>query len=256
MQPATPKVLSGSRLFGAHFGTQNLLSCGPHLLAKDSIMSRLLLAFLLLASARGLSAQIASDQLSELPKPHDYALKRSSSYDRTGGNADARRVPAGSTITVLDENGPGQISHIWFTIADREQFHLKKTVLRMYWDDEKTPSVEAPIGDFFGLGNGEYFLFQSVPLSVGADKALNCFFPMPFRKHARITVSNEGSERIDSLYWNIDWRAYRSPLPAGTMYFHAQYRQAKPNVPTLADDKQEFNLDGKNNYVWLEASGR
>ena len=121
-------------------------------------MSRLLLAFLLLASARGLSAQIASDQLSELPKPHDYALKRSSSYDRTGGNADARPVPAGSTITVLDENGPGQISHIWFTIADREQYHLKKIVLRMYWDDEKTPSVEAPIGDFFGLGNGEYFL--------------------------------------------------------------------------------------------------
>ncbi|PYV49571.1 MAG: DUF2961 domain-containing protein, partial [Acidobacteria bacterium] len=169
-----------------------------------------------------LPAQIGPDQLSELTKPHDYVLKRSSSYDRTGGNADARPVPSRSTITVLDENGPGEISHIWFTIADREQFHLKKIVLRMYWDDEKTPSVEAPIGDFFGLGNGEYFLYQSIPLSVGADKALNCFFPMPFQKHARITVTDEGQERIDSLYWNIDWREYRSPLAPDTLYFHAQ----------------------------------
>ena len=220
---------------------------------EDFMMRKLFLPFLLLAAVRGLSAQIASEQISDLPKLHDYVLKRSSSYDRTGGNADARPVPAGSTITVLDENGPGQISHIWFTIADHEQHHLKKIVLRMYWDEEKTPSVEAPIGDFFGLGNGEYFLYQSVPLSVGADKALNCFFPMPFQKHAKITVTKEGQERIDSLYWNIDWRALRSALSADTAYFHAQYRQAMPNA-AIADAK--VNLEGKHNYVWMEAAGR
>jgi hypothetical protein len=93
----------------------------------------------------------------------DYALKRSSSCDRTGGNADARQVAAGGSITVLDEDGPGQISHIWFTIADKEEKHLKKIVLRMYWDGESSPSVEAPIGDFFGLGTGDYFLYQSDP---------------------------------------------------------------------------------------------
>jgi hypothetical protein len=123
----------------------------------------------------------------------------------------------------------------------------------MDWDEEKTPIVEAPTGDFFGLGNGEYFLFQSVPLSVGADKALNCFFPMPFQKHARITVTNEGNERIDSLYWNIDWRALRSSLPADTTYFHAQYRQAMPNA---AIANTNVDLDGQNNYVWMEAAGR
>ena len=192
-------------------------------------------------------------QLSDLPKPHDYVLHRSSSYDRTGGNADARPVRAGGEITVLDENGPGQISHVWFTIADKEAKHLKKIVLRMYWDGESTPSVEAPIGDFFGLGTGDYFLYQSIPLAVGADKALNCFFPMPFQKHARITVTNEGQQRIDSLYWNIDWRQFSSPLPAGTAYFHAQYRQATPNV-AVPDAK--LNLDGKNNYVWMEATGQ
>jgi Protein of unknown function (DUF2961) len=216
-------------------------------------MHKFLTAFLLLAGAASSMAQNSADQLSDLSKIHDYVLKRSSSYDGSGGNADARSVPAGDTISVFDENGPGQISHIWFTIADREDYHLKRIVLRVYWDEEKTPSVEAPIGDFFGLGNGEYFLYESRPLAVGANKALNCFFPMPFRKHARISITNEGHERIDSLYWNIDWRAYRSALPQGALYFHAQYRQAKPNV-AIAGAKQ--NLDGKNNYVWMEARGR
>ena len=78
------------------------------------------------------SAQMPDDWLSDLPKSHDYILKRSSSYDRSGGNADARPVLPGGTIIVMDETGPGQISHIWFTIADKEQYHLKKIVIRMY----------------------------------------------------------------------------------------------------------------------------
>jgi len=194
-----------------------------------------------------------SDGLSDLAKPQDYILKRSSSYDRSGGNADARPVAPGETLAVMDEAGPGQISHIWFTIADKEQFHLKRIVLRMYWDGENTPSVEAPIGDFFGLGGGDYFLYQSTPLAVGADKALNSFFPMPFRRHARITVTNEGEERINSLYWNIDWRAYRNSLPGDALYFHAQYRQAKPNTAVAG---AKVNPDGTDNYVWMEATGR
>jgi D-arabinan exo alpha-(1,3)/(1,5)-arabinofuranosidase (non-reducing end) len=222
-------------------------------LCEVAMRTGLTLVVILCVTCMGrLNAQAAS-QLSELPKLHDYRLQRSSSSDRSGGNADFRSVPPGETVTVLDENGPGEVSHIWFTIADKEQYHLKKIVLRAYWDGEETPSVQAPIGDFFGLGNGEYFLYQSVPLAVGADKALNCFLPMPFQKHARITVTNEGQERIDALYWNIDWRALHSPLPEKTGYFHAQYRQATPNAAIKGDPK---NLDGKNNYVWMEATGR
>jgi hypothetical protein len=211
------------------------------------------LFWIFLFSAANWAAAQSPTGLSDLPQLRDYALKRSSSYDRTGGNADARKVAAGDTITVLDETGPGQISHIWFTIADEEEKHLKKIVLRMYWDGESTPSVETPIGDFFGLGTGDYFLYQSTPLAVGADKALNSFFPMPFRKHARITVTNQGQEPIDSLYWNIDWRKLSQPIPASTAYFHAQYRQATPNV-AVPDAKT--TLDGKDNYVWMEAQGR
>jgi Protein of unknown function (DUF2961) len=206
-----------------------------------------------LYDATAVRAQSPSDWMESLPRPHDYVQHRSSSYDRTGGNADYRPLAPGQTLTLLDTDGPGEVSHVWITIASDEMYHLKKMVLRMYWDGEPTPSVEAPVGDFFGLGLGDYFMYQSIPLSVGADKALNCFFPMPFRKHARITLTNEGRERADAIYWNIDYREYHSPLPADTLYFHAQYRQATPN---RAIPGAKYNLDGKNNYVWMEAKGR
>jgi hypothetical protein len=210
----------------------------------------LILLFLLFSGAA--FAQQPGDWIESLPRPHDYVQKRASSYDRTGGNNDFRPLDAGQTLTLLDADGPGEVSHVWITIASREQYHLKKIVLRMYWDGETTPSVEAPVGDFFGLGLGDYFLYQSIPLAVGADKALNSFFPMPFQKHARVTLTNEGQERAGAIYWNIDYRAYRSALPADTLYFHAQYRQATPNKGIPGN---KFNLDGKDNYVWMEATG-
>jgi len=216
-------------------------------------MRNLLKIFLILSASAKLNAQTPLTELSDLSRLKDYQLFRSSSYDRSGGNRDFVQVAPGTTVVVLDEDGPGEISHIWFTIADKENKHLKKIVLRMYWDGESTPSVEAPIGDFFGLGTGEYFLYQSIPLAVGADKALNCFFPMPFGRRARISVTNQGEQPINALYWNIDWRKLPSALPPDTGYFHAVYRQATPNV---AVPGAKTNLDGKNNYIWLDANGR
>lgn len=209
-------------------------------------------------------AQELSGLLSDLTKPHDYVLKRASSWDRSGGNADSRPIAPGATLTVLDASGPGTITHIWFTVASSERGHLKKIVLRMYWDNEATPSVEAPLGDFFGLGLGEYFTYQSLPLSVGSVKALNCFFPMPYRNGARITLTNEGTLLVNACYFNIDYRTYVSPPPADTLYFHAQYRQAAPNHGWTNQwqgngDRHvngKSNLTGEDNYVWLEAQGR
>ena len=198
-------------------------------------------------------SQDLSGWLASLPQPKDYVQKRSSSYDRTGGNEDYRQVSPGESLTLLDTAGPGVVTHVWVTIASPETFHLKKLVLRMYWDDEATPSVEAPIGDFFGLGLGDYFLYQSVPLAVGADNALNSLFPMPFQKHARITVTNEGKSKVFAFYFNIDYRALAQPLPEGTLYFHAQYRQCAPCTAIQSNGK---NLTGENNYVWMEATGR
>lgn len=224
----------------------------------------LVFSALLPAAAVAQSCSGSTESLLSLTQPHDYVQKRVSSYDRSGGNADARPIAPGATLELLDVAGPGVITHIWITIASPEDFHLKKLVLRMNWDGEPTPSVETPIGDFFGLGLGQYFLYQSVPLMVSPDKALNSFFPMPFQKHARITVTNQGQEKVDAFYFNIDYRACAKPLAADTLYFHAQYRQQAPNKgwtsdwSSNGDDKvnAKKNLDGQGNYLWLDAIGR
>ena len=212
-----------------------------------------LLWVLALAGPATAIAQNPGDWLSSLPTPRAYVQKRSSSYDRTGGNADYRVLTPGEAVTLLDTEGPGMVTHVWITIASRELFHLKKLVLRAFWDNESTPSVEAPVGDFFGLGLGDYFLYHSIPLSVGSDKALNSFFPMPFRSHAKITVTNEGKEKVEAFYFNVDYRTYPRPLTTDTLYFHAQYRQGVPNKAVKSDTK---NLYGENNYVWVDAAGR
>jgi hypothetical protein len=223
-----------------------------------------LLLFAVFSHPTSTSAQARSDWRSELTQPQDYVLKRASSFDRSGGNADFGQIAPGKALTILDVDGPATITHLWITLSSPEAYHLKKLVLRMYWDYETTPSVEAPLGDFFGLGLGDYYVFESELLSVANERALNSFFPMPFQKHALITVSNEGRDRLGALYFNIDYRAHSQPLFHGTLYFHAQFRQAQPNHgwttewtdngdPRVNDAK---NLDGQDNYVWLEAAGR
>ncbi len=224
----------------------------------------LLFVLLLVAATCDFAAAQSTDWLSSLSTPRTYTQKRASSFDRSGANNDFRSIPAGETLTLLDESGPGNITHIWFTLADDESFHLKKIVLRIYWDGESTPSVETPLGDFFGLGLGEYFTYQSAPLSVAPNHALNSYFPMPFQKHARITVTNNGKSKVDAFYFNIDYQLLDKPLPADTLYFHAQYRQLAPahGVTTPWNDNGDpavndlKNLRGENNYVWLEATGR
>ena len=183
----------------------------------------------------------------------DYQTAKASSYDRTGGNADAFKIEAGATQVLLDAQGPGMVSHIWFTIAAPDSQHLKKLVLRMYWDGESEPSVETPVGDFFGLNLSEYFMYQSALLTVAAVKALNAYFPMPFRNSARITVTNESTQPVHAYYSNIDYQILPR-LPENIGYFHAQYRQLAP-CPGWST-AVEKNLDGKNNYVFLEARGR
>jgi hypothetical protein len=226
-------------------------------------MRRLSLVMLLASLVSTAAAQDPGIWLVDLPQARDYVQKRASSYDRSGGNADNRQIAPGETLTLLDDAGPGLISHIWFTIATDDPHHLKALVLRMYWDAETSPSVETPVGDFFGLGLDDYFLYQSLPLSVGSNKALNCFFPMPFEKHAKITVTNEASIKVDAFYFNIDYRSYSKPLSSEELYFHAQYRQASPARGWTSDwtsngdaSLQKKNLSGEGNYVWMEAKGR
>jgi hypothetical protein len=181
---------------------------------------------------------------------------KQSSYDRTGGNADSWRVEPGATREVFRSEGPGVLTHIWFTIAAPSANHLKEIVIRAYWDGASKPSVEVPVGDFFGLNLGQYVVYQSAFLNCSSIKALNSYFAMPFRRSALITATNEGKQPVNAFYSNIDYKLV-SALPADMMYFHAQYRQGAPNTAVkFSQGEKQLNPDGRSNYVFAETRGR
>ena len=111
-----------------------------------------------------------------------YKSLKQSSYDRTGGNADRFQVKAGDTQELFNAQGPGVITHIWFTISAQGAMHLKELVLRGYWDGAAKPSIEVPVGDFFGLNLGQYQIFESAYIACSPGKSLNCYFAMPFKR--------------------------------------------------------------------------
>jgi hypothetical protein len=201
-----------------------------------------------------MSYSAAPEEFVAQARLRSYKNRRSSSWDRSGGNGDAVPVEPGATAKLLEVDGAGVVTHLWFTINSPDPMHLKNLVLRAWWDGEATPSVEAPIGDFFGLGLGQYFTYQSALLAVAPIKALNAYFQMPFSHSARITLTNEGSVRTDSLYFAVDYVTFPA-LPAGVGRFHAQYRQAAP-CKAAPSNNEGKNLNGANNYVFMEATGK
>jgi hypothetical protein len=117
----------------------------------------------------------------------------------------------------------------------------------MYWDGEEHPSVECPVGDFFGMGHGLDKPFTSLPIRVSSDgRGRNCYWPMPFRKRARITVTNESDKRCDALYYYIDWQKHPS-LAEDAAYFHAMYRQEFPCV--MGRNYLLADIEGRGHYV-------
>jgi hypothetical protein len=218
------------------------------------------------AAAAGVAQaqQAAGGQFRFLPgyaRAHQYRSLKQSSYQRNGGNADRYQIAPGATQEVFSSQGPGVITHIWFTIAAQSINHLKEIVLRAWWDGEAKPSIETPIGDFFGLNLGQYFVYQSAFLNCSSIRALNCYLAMPFQRSGRLAVTNEGKNPVGAFYVNIDYQLVRE-LPDDVVYLHAQYRQSAPNPPTTsdwqtnADANRLLNPDGKQNYVYCEARGR
>ena len=207
--------------------------------------------------------------LSGLYRLRDARRRRASSHDTTGGNADFWLLEPGETRTLAQIDGPGCIRHVWMTLASREAFYPRRSVLRMYWDGAASPCVEAPAGDFFGIGHGITKEFWSLPLTMSPrdGRGWNCFFPMPFAKSGRIDITNEGERRL-VVYFYIDYEEYDAPLEDAAC-FHAQWRCEHPtqgwgdNARRLDQDaaySREINttpnLDGAGNYVILEATGR
>ena len=150
-------------------------------------------------------------------------------------------IEAGQTYTLAEIDGPGAIQQIWMTPTG----HWRYAILRFYWDDEKDPSVEVPVGDFFAAGWNEYHQISSLPVCVNPGSALNCYWTMPFRKKCRITMENIG-EKSMTLYYQINYTL--TDVPQDAAYFHAQFRRVNPlpykEVYTIVD-----GIKGKGQYV-------
>ncbi|HNR35694.1 MAG TPA: DUF2961 domain-containing protein [Candidatus Hydrogenedentes bacterium] len=194
---------------------------------RAALMFSMVLAMWHGAWAAGLGHPL--DGLAELKAG---STERVSSCDANwvNGNGDARSIAPGGTLTIAELEGPGRITHIWNTIASGERGYSRLLVLRMYWDGEEQPSVECPIGDFFCMGHGVDAPVQSLPVCVTSEgRGRNCYWPMPFRKSAKITVTNEGRKRCDAFYYYVDW--HKAPkIGKKEAYFHAMYRQEFPAV--------------------------
>jgi len=150
-------------------------------------------------------------------------------------------IKSKTTYTVAEIDGPGSVQHIWMTPTGNWRF----SILRFYWDDETTPSVEVPVGDFFGMGWGKYAALTSLPVTVNPGSAFNCYWPMPFRKKCKITMENIADEDM-VLYYQVDY--ILTEVPADAAYLHAQFRRTNP-LPYKTDYTLIDNIKGKGQYV-------
>lgn len=250
-------------------------------------------------------ANLPMNDLGSLTRATNARTARLSSSDPTGGNLDYWMVAPGESLILGDIEGPGCITHLWMTsfcrrilgpgvvdpilgshVAPVNEIHnalgvvweeqdptyYRKVLLKMTWDDENTPSVLVPLGDFFGIGHSFPGNYESAPLNVslkpeeagkfGAPCARNSYFQMPFQKHAKVELVNENDVAV-GFYFYLDYELYSEPLPEDTLYFHASWTRTNPCngwAPDLQVNSPEIqaatNETGEDNYVVLETSGR
>lgn len=211
--------------------------------------SRTVLSFILLAGCSG--AQTAGTgpfSLFDLPRMKTFSAHRVSSGNRyVGSNDDSKRIMPGETYVMADLQGPGVVSHIWLTVADNEFAWPRLVRFRVYYDGKKTPSVDVPLGDFFGVGHGyDRDLDSIVVRNSSFGRARNSYWPMPFRRACKITVTDEGDRPLTMFYYHVDWQKHQT-LPDDVAYFHAYYRQERP---AAAGKNYEFlNIKGTGHYV-------
>ncbi|MBS1724887.1 MAG: DUF2961 domain-containing protein [Armatimonadetes bacterium] len=189
---------------------------------------------------------------------------RSSSYDRSGGNDDWIQVPAGEKATLLNTLGSGRVTHIWITmLAEKDPDMRRNMVVRMYWDGQEHPSVEAPIGDFFGQGWSLNYNFVSLPLAAAPrdGMAMVSYFPMPFGSSARIEVENQSESDCERFYFYVDYEL--GPVGDDEGRFHAWYHQ-ELTTPESGDGMENAWIDGSpdpkntsdaNNYLFCDIVG-
>jgi hypothetical protein len=190
---------------------------------------------------------LAQGPLDRVTRQLDWVPRRASSANRDiTKNGDSKPIPAGEELVIADLTGPGVINHIWCTISSPDIFHGRSHVLRVYYDGKEKPSVQVPLGDFFGVGHAAAADYHSAVTAVSSHgRARSCYWRMPFQQRAKVTVKNEGDMRTPSFYFYVDWEQHEA-LPQETVYFHALYRQENPTTP---DDFLILDTKGRGHYV-------
>lgn len=203
--------------------------------------------------------------LRRISRISDATSHRISSYDRSGGNADFVAIAPGETFSLANISGAGVITHIWITLHSEDPLARRNLILRMYWDGQDHPSVEAPLGDFFGQGWGMKYEWQSLPLAATPvdGNSLVCYFPMPFGNGARIEVTSESDEPVKHFYYYVDFERHDS-MPDTEGRFHAWYHQERTSPDSdFGDVENEWELFGEfsknpsdtKNYLFCEPDG-
>jgi D-arabinan exo alpha-(1,3)/(1,5)-arabinofuranosidase (non-reducing end) len=222
-----------------------------------------LMALALAAPVHAQGAGTPTLELARLQK--GVKTRRVSSYDKSGGNNDRLEgIAPGQRRTLFDVKGAGVIDHIWITIAPPPPaLSRHDLILRMYWDGEANPSVEAPVGDFFGQGWDESYPFSVLPLAAGPreGRAMVSYFPMPFASGARIEIENDSAQKVDAFYYYVDYQEMAS-LPADLGRFHAFYNHALSEASPEGENEwsvlgpQGKNTTGDRNYLIADIEGK
>ena len=190
-------------------------------------------------------ATASAQMLDALTQPQAGRSMRASSGNSVD-NSDSAKFGPGECLRIAHFKGPGKIAHMWFTPNSMDIRHPRAFVLRAYWDGADVPSIEVPLGDFFAVGNGMQAEVNSLPVKVcSRGRGYNCYWQMPFKKEARLTLTNDSDVRA-SCYFQIDW-VQLNKVPDSTMYFHARYHQEYP--PEFGKPYTAFFTHGRGHYV-------
>ena len=210
---------------------------------------------------------IGQTSLASLPKLRTYDSHRISSWDATGANTDSWEIKAGEKKTIGQIDGPGCIKHLWMTLGLPAEDYCRRNIFRIYWDGCTEPSVECPIGDFFGLGHGIRKDFTTAPLQMSPQdgKGFNSWWTMPFREKALLEIENQGPESY-AHYFYIDYETYRNvDVVANQAYFHVQWRREDNTkgwayeegltAEVYRNDPRWLNTSDEDNYVICQVEG-
>jgi hypothetical protein len=178
--------------------------------------------------AGGIGGQVQAQLLEAITRPQAGRSLRASSGNPVD-NRDSAKFACGESRTIANLQGPGKITHLWLTPSSLDIRYPRALVLRIYWDGAERPSVEVPLGDFFAVGNGMRANVNSLPVKVSSyGRGYNCYWQMPFRQQAKITLTNESDREPASCYYHVDWVRLDEPVEP-TMFFHARYHQEPPS---------------------------